>query len=52
MASPETVREQILSVIELTSIIEPDIKRFTSIIVTGHSDRQDRSDMNCDQRGG
>lgn len=49
---PEVEREQLLSVVERVadSIIEADSKQFTSIVVCGHSDRQDRSDMNCDQR--
>jgi flagellar motor protein MotB len=48
----ETEREQILSVVERIAdqIIEDDSNQFTSIIVTGHSDRQDRSDFSCDQR--
>ena len=48
----ETEREQILGVIELIAdqIIESDSNQFASIVVTGHSDRQDRSDLSCDQR--
>jgi flagellar motor protein MotB len=46
-------REQFLGVIERIAdgIIQADENRqATSIIVVGHSDRQDRADMNCDQR--
>lgn len=51
-AAGETEREQILSVVERLAdqIIEADSSQFTSIIVTGHADRQDRSDLGCDQR--
>ena len=49
----ETAREQLLGVVEriADSIIQADENRAaTSIIVVGHSDRQDLSSMNCDQR--
>lgn len=51
-SSPAVEREQILSVIEriADAIIDPDNGQFTSIIIVGHSDRQDRADMSCDQK--
>jgi flagellar motor protein MotB len=50
--SSQIHREQFLSVIERIAgaIIDPENGQFTSIIIVGHSDRQDRSDMNCNQR--
>ena len=46
-SSPEIEREQILSVVEriADAIIDPDNRQFTSIIIVGHSDRQDRADI-------
>ena len=51
-AAGETEREQLLGVVERIAdqIIQQDSNQFTSIIVTGHSDRQDRTDFSCDQR--
>jgi flagellar motor protein MotB len=49
----EVQREQFLGIVERIAdgIIQGDENRqVTSIIVVGHSDRQDRTDMNCDQR--
>lgn len=48
-----TEREALLGVIERIAdqIIQGDEStEFTAIVVVGHSDRQDRSDMNCDQK--
>jgi flagellar motor protein MotB len=51
-ASPQVEREQLLGVIEriADTIIQNDSNQFNSLIVVGHADRQDRADMNCDQR--
>jgi hypothetical protein len=48
----EVEREQVLSVVEriANAIIDPDNGQFTSIIIVGHSDRQDRTDMTSDQK--
>lgn len=49
---PEIEREQLQGVVEriADALIDPDNGQFTSVVVTGHSDRQDRSDLSCDQR--
>ena len=51
-SAPEVEREQIPSVIEkiADAITDPDNGQFTFIIIIGHTDRHDRSDMNYDQR--
>jgi hypothetical protein len=51
-AAPEVERKQILSVITriADAIIDPDNGQFTSIIIIGNSDRDDRPEMNCDQK--
>jgi flagellar motor protein MotB len=52
-ASAELVeRQQLLGVVQriADSIVEPETGRFTSIVVVGHSDRQDNPTMGCDEK--
>jgi hypothetical protein len=46
---------QMNDLLEVTSLITEQVRapvpnRFISVIVTGHSDRQDRADFDCNQR--
>jgi hypothetical protein len=51
-SNPETEREALLSMVERIAdgIIDPNGGQFTSVIVVGHSDRQDDTSLSCDQR--
>lgn len=52
-AEAADAREQLLGVVEriADSIIQADENRAaTSLIIVGHADRQDQSNMSCDQR--
>lgn len=50
--TPDAEREPILRVIQRITdgIVHPANGKFTSIIIVGHADRQDRTDLTCDQR--
>jgi hypothetical protein len=47
-----SVRQQLLGVVERIAdgITEPENGQFTSLVVVGHSDRQDNPTMDCDQK--
>jgi flagellar motor protein MotB len=51
-SNPEAEREAVLSLVEriANGIIDPNSGQFTSVIVVGHSDRQDDTSLSCDQR--
>jgi flagellar motor protein MotB len=50
--SPQPGLNTLLDVVKIiaTQITNPTPNLFVSIIVVGHSDRQDRTDFTCDQR--